>query len=150
MVVTKKATLRKNVDNLARFKTDNLLRRFDEKQLIEKNAVLKKIESGRLDIEKKRESDLQKIINKYKALKENQEKAQKAELMQLEKGFLSFKPSSNLFGMSGFVEGSQSQPNSEQIEHEEHEGAQEDHPPEENSGNHEEEVDDGFHQVEMN
>ena len=71
------------MDNLARFKTDNLLRRFDEKQQIERNAVLKKIESGRLDIEKKRESDLQKIINKYKALKENQEKAQKAELIQL-------------------------------------------------------------------
>ena len=148
------------MDNLARFKTDNLLRRFDEKQQIERNAVLKKIESGRLDIEKKRESDLQKIINKYKALKENQEKAQKAELIQLEKGFLSFKPSSNLFGKSGYIGGTgesdskQSREPSEQAEHEvvSHPFGKSKVAPkahEEPSSQQDQDGEDGFHQVEM-
>lgn len=89
--------MRADVDSIALFKTDNSLRRFDEKQEIEKRVVLKKIDSGRLDIEKKRESDLDKIINKYKALKENQLKAQKSEINELERGFLSFRPYSNVY-----------------------------------------------------
>lgn len=50
-----------------------------------------------MDIEKKRESDLQQIVNKYKALKENQDKVQKSEIIELERGFLSFKPFSNIY-----------------------------------------------------
>ena len=78
------------------FKINNLLGRFDEKQLIEKSAVLKKIQAGKLDIEKKRESDRDKLINKYKALKEKLEEQQKSELNTLERDFLSFRPGSNL------------------------------------------------------
>lgn len=89
--------MRADVDNIARFKTDNSLRRFDEKQEIEKRVVLKKMQSGRMDIEKKREGDLQTIVNKYKALKENQDKAQKSEVIELERGFMSFKPYSNIY-----------------------------------------------------
>lgn len=141
------------MDNLARFKTDNLLRRFDEKQQIERNAVIKKIESGRLDIEKKRESDLQKIINKYKALKENQEKAHKAELIQLQKSFLSFKPSSNLFDKSGYVgPSSRSKHSSQPGDHEYQQDngrIQENDEPQEMSDQQEQDGEDGFHHVKI-
>lgn len=109
------------MDNIARFKTDNSLRRFDEKQEIEIRAVLKKFKSGKDDIEKKQVSDLDKIIKKYQALKENQSKAQKAEIIELERGFMSFKPFSNLFGRSstGIVKSS-AQGGSSNREYEEH------------------------------
>ncbi len=84
------------VNGLAQFKINNLLGRFDEKQQVEKSAVLKKIQAGKLDIEKRRERDKDKLINKFRALRENLSEEQKAELNSLDRDFLSFKPSSNL------------------------------------------------------
>ena len=86
------------VGSLAQFKINNLLGRLDKKQKVEKDAVLKKIKSGKLDIEKKRDKDILIHVNKFKALMENQEEIQKAEIMELEKNFQNFKPSTNLLG----------------------------------------------------
>jgi len=86
------------VGSLAQYKINNLLGRFDEKQQVERAAVLKKIQSGKDDINKKKERDIQSLVNRYKALKENQLQAQRAEIHSLEKDFMSFNPSSNLYG----------------------------------------------------
>lgn len=88
--------IKSKVGSLAHYKINNLMDRFKEKQQIESSAVLKKFESGKLKIEKSREKDLQDIIRKYQALKENLDSRHRSEENQMKKDFLSFKPNSNL------------------------------------------------------
>ena len=91
-----KGEILSKVGSLAQFKINNLLGRFDKKQKVEKDAIMKKIQSGKLDIEKKRDSEIRVQVNKIKALMENQSEMQRAEIIEMEKNFQSFKPSTNL------------------------------------------------------
>lgn len=91
-----KEEIHSKVHKIAQYKINNLLGTFDKKQKVERDAILKKLDSKKREIEVKREKDYYENINKFKALKENQLKVQKGEIIELEKTFQNFKPSTNL------------------------------------------------------
>ena len=70
------------------------------KQSNELSALRKKIDSGREDLLKAREKDYQKLVAKYRVLRENLDDSQILEFQKIEKNLKLFKPSSNLFNKS--------------------------------------------------
>ena len=78
----------------------NLVEHFISKQNNELNALRKKIDSGREELLKAREKDYQKLVAKYRVLRENLDDNQILEFQKIEKNLKLFKPSSNLFNRS--------------------------------------------------
>lgn len=63
-------------------------------------ALCKKIDTGREELIKAREKDYQKLVSKYRVLRENLDDSQILEFQKHEKTLKMFKPSSNLFNRS--------------------------------------------------
>lgn len=78
----------------------NLIEHFISKQNNELSALRKKIDSGREELLKAREKDYQKLVAKYRVLRENLDDSQILEYQKIEKNLKLFKPSSNLFNKS--------------------------------------------------
>lgn len=84
-----------------------MLSKFIATQNNELNVLRKKIESGRKELLKAREKDYQKLVAKYKVLRENQDDAHILEYQKIERHLKLFKPSSNLFNRSYQLESGQ-------------------------------------------
>lgn len=79
---------------------NHLLAQYANKQTNELNVLRKKIDSGREELLKAREKDYQKLVAKYKVLRENLDDSHILEYQKIERHLKLFKPSSNLFNKS--------------------------------------------------
>lgn len=75
---------------------NNKLDHFIQKQEYEMQALCYKIDTGREELIKAREKDYQKLVSKYRVLRENMDDTQIMEYHRSEKNMKSFNPSSNL------------------------------------------------------
>ena len=73
---------------------------FMQKQDYEMQALCKKIDTGREELVKAKEKDYQKLVSKYRVLRENLDDSQVLEYQKHLKTLKMFKPSSNLFNKS--------------------------------------------------
>jgi len=91
--------LKKN-ESLINQRKNNKVDHFLQKQEYEMQALCYKIDTGREELIKAREKDYQKLVSKYRVLRENLDDTQIMDYHKTEKTLKNFKPSSNLFNKS--------------------------------------------------
>lgn len=88
------------IDNQTTARRNHKIEFFLQKQEYEMQALCKKIDTGREELIKAREKDYQKLVSKYRVLRENLDDTQILEFQRAEKTLKMFKPSSNFFNKS--------------------------------------------------
>jgi len=88
------------IDTATESRKQHKIEHFLQKQEYEMQALIYKIDTGREELIKAREKDYQKLVSKYRVLRENLDDTQILEFQKTEKTLKNFKPSSNLFNKS--------------------------------------------------
>merc|ERR1712166_144469 len=84
------------IDTATESRKQHKIEHFLQKQEYEMQALIYKIDTGREELIKAREKDYQKLVSKYRVLRENMDDTQIMQYHQSEKKMKSFNPSSNL------------------------------------------------------
>merc|ERR1712150_259105 len=88
------------IDNQTFERRNHKIDHFLQKQDYEMQALCKKIDTGREELVKAKEKDYQKLVSKYRVLRENLDDSQILEYQKHLRTLKMFKPSSNLFNKS--------------------------------------------------